>query len=173
VFALNPGAYLFTFDWRVLETLDHPLQFSVSDGKGGFDGSRVLGVVAGDSGSVRFPFVIDSAGAWSIAINMSGGGTIAIDNVRLLNGGVGPWRRDFENGFVLVNPLTYPHTFSAAELSGALQRIAIRRIGGTQAPDVNNGQPVTGDLTLGPFDAIILLAGHLPAPHRRRGFLEQ
>jgi len=29
---------------------------------------------------------------------------------------------------------------------------------------VNNGQPVTGSLTLGAFDAIILLADHIDAP---------
>jgi hypothetical protein len=28
----------------------------------------------------------------------SGGGSIAIDNFRIYEGGVGPWRRDFENG---------------------------------------------------------------------------
>lgn len=56
------------------------------------------------------------------------------------------------------------HTFSAAELAGALNRIGIHRINGTQAPEVNNGQPVAGDLTLGPFDAIILLADPIAAP---------
>ena len=82
----------------------------------------------------------------------------------MVRGGVGPWRRDFENGFVLVNPLPQPRTFSATELTGTRNRTVIHRINGTQAPDVNNGQPVTRDLTLGAFDSIILLADHIGAP---------
>jgi uncharacterized protein (TIGR03437 family) len=95
-----------------------------------------------------------------------GGGKVAVDNLRIVQGGAGPWRRDFENGLVLVNPLNTPHTFTVAELSGALNRTGIHRIKGTQAPDVNNGQPVSGELTLEPFDAIILLADpiHLGTP---------
>lgn len=108
---------------------------------------------------MRFPFTIPSTGNWSIFFYLlNGGGKVAIDNLKIYRGGAGPWRRDFENGFVLVNPFSRPHTFSAADLGGALHRTGVHRIKGTQAPDVNNGQPVTGDLTLGSFDAIILLA---------------
>jgi len=32
----------------------------------------------------------------------------------------GPWRRDFENGFVLVNPLNKAYTFTYEELTGDL-----------------------------------------------------
>src|SRR5579885_1330186 len=70
----------------------------------------------------------------------------------------------FENGFVLVNPLPQARTFSAAELAGTLHRTGIHRINGSQAPDINNGQAVTDDLTLGAFDAIILLADPICAP---------
>ncbi|HKE26893.1 MAG TPA: IPT/TIG domain-containing protein, partial [Bryobacteraceae bacterium] len=122
---------------------------------------------AGDSGTLHFPFTIPFAGNWTINFLITnGGGKVAIDNVKIYQGGVGPWRRDFENGLVLVNPFGQPHTFSVADLAGALNRTGIHRIKGTQAPDVNGGQPVTGDLTLGPFDAIILLADpiHLGTP---------
>ena len=75
---------------------------------------------------------------------------MAIDNVRLYRGGVEPWKeKDSENGFVLVNPLPQPHTFSASDLAGNLSRTGIHRIKGTQAPDVNNGQAVTGSLNSG------------------------
>jgi hypothetical protein len=59
-----------------------------------------------------------------------------------------------------------PHTFSGAELAGTLNRTGVHRIKGTQAPDINNGQGVSGGLTLAPFDAIILLADpiHLNTP---------
>src|SRR6185437_13884807 len=104
---------------------------------------------------------------WTVSVVIiGGGGKVAIDNVTLSLGGVGMWRRDFENGFVLVNPFNQPHTFTAAELAGAMNRSGVHRIKGTQAPDVNNGQPVSGSLTLGAFDAVILLADpvHLGAP---------
>jgi len=59
---------------------------------------------------------------------------------------------------VLVNPLSRPATFDVRMLSGALNRTNIRRILGNQAPDIHNGQSVTGSLRLEPFDAITLLA---------------
>ncbi len=153
--------YLLTFDWRVLETLDFDLGFQVfvSSGSQILDRVYAPGVVTGDYGTTRFPFTIPSTGNWTINILiLNGGGKVSIDNFKIYQGGVGPWRRDFENGFVLVNPFARPRTFSAAELAGALNRTSIHRILGTQAPDLNNGQPVAGELTLGPFDAIILLA---------------
>jgi uncharacterized protein (TIGR03437 family) len=158
VLPLNPGVYLITFDWTVLDTLDHPLFFDVTGSGQRLDGFRVPWVVTGDFGTVRFPFVIPKAGASSIEIGISGGGKVAIDNLRVVSGGVGPWRRDFQNGFVLANPLSQPHTFSAVELAGTLHRTGIHRIKGAQAPDINNGQSVSDQLTVGPFDAIILLA---------------
>jgi uncharacterized protein (TIGR03437 family) len=158
---LSAGTYLLTFDWRVLETVDCPesgFRVYVS----GLDHALVPGTVAGDSGTLRFPFTVPTAGNWSINwLITNGGGKVAIDNVHIYQGGVGLWRRDFENGFVLVNPFAQPHTFSAADLAGALSRTGIHRIKGTQAPDVNNGQAVTGDLTVGPFDAIVLLADRI------------
>jgi hypothetical protein len=125
----------------------------------------VPGVVTGDSGTMRFPFTIPASGNWQIFFSLqNGGGQVAIDNLTIYQGGVGPWRRDFENGFVLVNPLSQPHTFSANDLAGSSSRTGIRRINGTQAPDINNGQAVIGGLTLGASDAIILLADPVCAP---------
>ena len=165
---LSPGVtYLLTFDWRILETLDFDVGFQIFVMAGGqrLDLANAPGVVIGDSGTMHFPFTIPSAGNWTINIYiLDGGGKVAIDNVKIYQGGVGPWRRDFENGFVLVNPFAQPYTFSAADLAGALNRTGIHRIKGTQAPDVNNGQSVPGELTLGAFDAIILLADRLNVP---------
>jgi hypothetical protein len=164
---LNPGTYLLTFDWSVVQTLDQPLHFSITTSQG-LDGSNVpAGTVSGDSGTVHFPFVIPASGTWSLGINILGGGKVAISNVRLVSGGVGSWRRDFENGIVLVNPLPVSQTFSAADLAGTLQRTGIHQIKGTQAPDINNGQPVTDSLTLAPFDAIILLTDSIRAPGKQ------
>ncbi len=165
----SPGnAYRVVFDYRIIETLDGPLHVDFWDFSSNSAGLALYlppGVVAGDSGTADFPVTVTSSGNWSLRIGFfNGGGKIAVDNLRVYKGGVGPWRRDFENGFVLVNPFLQSHTFSAADLAGVLLRTGINRIKGTQAPDVNNGQPVSGDLTLGPFDAIILLADPICAP---------
>lgn len=162
-FPLTPGVqYMLTLDWRILESLDQYFWVSVFDGKDE-DLAVPPGFVTGDSGTIRFPFLAPSGANPVIHILLyGGGGKIAIDNVRLYRGGAGPWRRDFENGFVLVNPFGQPHTFSASELAGALSRTGIRRIKGTQAPDINSGLPVSGDLTVGAFDTIILLADRIP-----------
>jgi len=157
------SSYLLTFDATILETLDQPLGYRVFSSKT-LDGYGVPWRVAGDTGTIHFPFVISAADRWRIGINISGGGKVAISNIRITKDGVGAWRRDFENGFVLVNPLPQARTFSAAELAGTLHRTGIHRINGSQAPDINNGQAVTDDLTLGAFDAIILLADPICAP---------
>jgi hypothetical protein len=154
--------YVIEFDWRILETIDGYVEAHVW-GTGSNPGSYSLpGVVKGDTGHARFPATLDSGGNFSVQFQLgNGGGKVAIDNVRVTEGGAGPWRRDFENGFVLVNPLNRPATFDAMALAGSLNRTGTRRILGNQAPDVNNGQPISGSLTLQPFDAIILLADHM------------
>jgi hypothetical protein len=155
--------YVVEFDWQVLETLDDSFSVVVN-GSEGFLGSYELPeVIAGESGSVHFPVTMSYGSDISLIFSLrSGGGKVAIDNIKVYEGGAGPWRRDFENGFVLVNPLNKAYTFSVEELAGEFDRTGIRRILGTQATDVNNGQPVDGTLTLQPFDAIILLADHSP-----------
>jgi len=119
-------------------------------------------VVAGDVGKAKFHTTLEQGECYSLLFQLVGGGKIAIDNIRVTRGGAGPWRRDFENGFMLVNPLNKPYTFTLDELRGEFERTGIKRILGTQAPEVNSGQPVVESLTIGPFDAIILLADHIP-----------
>jgi uncharacterized protein (TIGR03437 family) len=160
-FPLAAGSnFLAVFDWKILETVDGNVQVAVCCSNGqSLDFAQVPGIVSNDSGTVRFPFTLPAAGNLTLRFAVAGGGgKVAIDNIRIYQGGFGPWRRDFEGGFVLVNPLSQPHTFSAPDLAGILNRTGIKRIKGTQSLDVNNGQPVTGSLTLTPFDAVILLA---------------
>jgi uncharacterized protein (TIGR03437 family) len=157
--ALGPGMYLLTFDWKVIDTLDQPVQIDLTGSTQSFS---LPWVISGDSGTVHFPVTIPTGGSGALEISTAGGGKVALDNLRIVRGGVGPWRRDFENGFVLVNPLPQAYTFSAAEVAGVLHRTGIHRIKGTQAPAVNNGQAVPGEFTLGPFDAMILLANPIP-----------
>jgi uncharacterized protein (TIGR03437 family) len=163
--ALSSGkTYFVSFDWNILTTLDAGLFVGASKGSTTIEQFRVPGTVTGDSGTARFPLTTPASGAWTFDWALDGAGEVAIANFQIFDGGFGPWRRDFENGFVLVNPLLGSQTFSDSGLAGSLNRTGIRRINGTQAPDVNSGQPVSGGLTLAPFDAIILLADHLDAP---------
>ena len=165
---LTPGkSYLLTFDWRILETLDFPMEVSVFQ----YPVSKLdnysppTAIVAGDSGTAHIPFIVPQNSVPTtirFAVQL-GGGKVAFDNILLYEGGIGPWRRDFENGFVLLNPLKQARTFPADEIAGSLQRTGVRRILGTAAPDVNNGQTVSDRLTLAPFDAIVLLADHIDA----------
>jgi hypothetical protein len=172
VIQLVPGnTYLIRFDWKILETLDQSFNVTLC-GDATCVSDFSLGTVTGDSGTINLPLTVTwAASSWTLTFGIyGGGGKVAVDNLSVVQGGAGPWRRDFENGFVLVNPLNAPHTFSAAELAGPLNRTGIHRINGTQAPDVNNGQTVNGDLPLGPFDAIVLLADRVlrfPHPVRR------
>ncbi len=57
------------------------------------------------------------------------------------------WRRDFQYGTVLVNPVTVTRTVTVES--------GLRRLAGRQDPAVNNGTAVTR-VTLGPKDGIVL-----------------
>ena len=168
---LSPGAtYLVQFDWRVLASMDTPMYTAILGDPTVPAGYLPQGVniVAGDSGHARFPVTLSAGSNLQLQIGWAGGaGKVAIDNLRISRGGTGPWRRDFENGFVLVNPINQPYEFSAEELAGVLNRTGIKRIKGTQSPDANSGQAVTGSLILQPFDAILLLADHIDADIRK------
>lgn len=153
--------YVVEFDWEILETIDDRFSVSVAGSEGKLGSYELPEVFAGESGSIHFPVTLNYGNSFELEFTLySGGGKIAIDNIRVYEGGAGPWRRDFENGIVLVNPLNKAYTFSADELAGEFERTGIKRIRGTQAPGVNSGQSVDGTLTLQPFDAIILLADH-------------
>ena len=165
---LTPGqTSLVRLDFRVLETLDVGFSVTLCGDKACTSTKDYsVNIVKGDRGTINLPLTVASAAAnWTLTLAIyDGGGKLAVDNLRVLEGGAGPWRRDFENGLVLVNPLNTPHTFSATDLAGVFHRTGIHRIKGTQAPDINTGESVTGSLTLGAFDAIILLADRVNVP---------
>ena len=157
--------YVIECDWKIVDTLDSYASITVLGE--GFQAKTYFlthEIVRGDSGTARFPVTLSAGKNFSLVFLVgAGAGAIAFDNVRILAGGAGPWRREFENGFVLVNPLPEAHTFTLGELRGVLDRQGIHRIDGSQDPSVNNGKPVVEELTLAPFDAIILLADRIPA----------
>lgn len=87
--------------------------------------------------------------------------SIIIDNVRISKSTGGVFRRDFENGVVLVNPTARTVSIPLSELRGPMQRTGLRRIHGAQVPDINNGLPIEGEFSLQSGDGIILLADRL------------
>jgi hypothetical protein len=79
-------------------------------------------------------------------------GDVWFDDVHFQAGATSVWRRDFQNGIVLVNPTELPLTVPL--------ETTFRRILGTHAPSVNDGTlSATG--TIPPHDAIFLLRASL------------
>ena len=79
-------------------------------------------------------------------------GDVWFDDVHFQAGATSVWRRDFQNGIVLVNSTELPLTVPLED--------TFRRILGAHAPAVNNGV-LSSTGTLPPHDAIFLLRGSL------------
>ncbi len=75
-------------------------------------------------------------------------GTVWLDDVRLQEGSNEVWRRDYENGAVLLNATSVTQTIPL--------HTAMRHIAGTQDPAINDGR-VTTKVVLPPHDGLILL----------------
>jgi hypothetical protein len=162
-FILRKGkTYVVEFSWKVLEDLDYGFWCSI-DSATDHSETQLDARFKDESGRARYPFTPMEDGDYRLRFSSLSAGKVAIDDLVITEGGAGPWRRDFENGIVLVNPCRAPARFDLKTISGDLGRTVIRRINGTQAPEVNSGAPVTGELVLQPFDAIILLADHRAA----------
>jgi hypothetical protein len=84
-------------------------------------------------------------------------GDIWFDDVHMQAGVFGVYRRDFQNGIVLVNP-------SATSQTAPLER-QFRKITGTVDPVTNSGQ-IVSQVTLAPSDALFLIGDDRipPAP---------
>jgi len=135
---------------------------------------RRIRVYAGNSGGQRY---VDVDNTWreyqavlvpstSLTAGLSFAladvaGDVWVDDVHFQPGLTSIWRRDFQNGIVLVNPSEYT-------LNVPLE-MAYRRILGTRAPSVNNGVSASV-VTVPPGDGLFLLRGQIdaerPAPVR-------
>jgi uncharacterized protein (TIGR03437 family) len=89
-------------------------------------------------------------------------GSIIVDDLVLMKGATA-FRRDFENGIVLVNPSSVPIRLTQAQVAGPLRRRGIKRILGKQDVMWNNGKAVLDGITLPAADGIILLANRISA----------
>jgi len=90
--------YVVEFDWKILETIDQSVHATLRAPSGQEIFWWWPGVVAGDAGKARFHATLAGSDDYSFVVQLlGGGGKIAIDNIRIVEGGAGPWRRDFEN----------------------------------------------------------------------------
>ena len=96
------------------------------------------------SGSVRLAFYLAAAA-----------GDVWLDDCHLQAGATSVYRRDFQNGIVLVNP-------SQTSLTLPLER-EFRRIAGSVAPSVNDGQRVT-QVSVPAQDALFLIGQDVIPP---------
>jgi len=169
---LDPGAtYQLRFDYRILgkNSLSRDSFLVAAIGAPGatvttpYDRNALFGPDIGQQGVLRVARKVIGQAQQAVA-TLAAPGTVAIDNIELIRGSGGVYRRDFENGIVLVNPTPESQTLSRAQIRGPLQRLGIKRIRGDQAPAWNDGSAVTAGLTLPPGDGIILLADRIAAP---------
>src|SRR5262249_41282200 len=79
-------------------------------------------------------------------------GDVWFDDVHWQTGSSSVWRRDFQNGIVLVNSTERSLTVPLED--------TFRRILGTRAPGVNNGA-LSASGVIPPYDALFLLRGSL------------
>jgi hypothetical protein len=108
----------------------------------------------------RFQVVLTPNAAGTARLEIQCGltpGDVWVDDVHFQEGVSSLYRRDFQNGIVLVNPSNY---LMVAPLERTFQKIA-----GTVAPEVNDGSSVTS-VTVPPSDALFLLSSDIlpPAP---------
>ncbi len=82
-------------------------------------------------------------------------GDVWLDDIHYQPGTSNLYRRDFQNGCVLVNP-------SASAMSVPLER-AFRKIRGIVSPEVNDGTTVTG-VTIAASDALFLIGDDVTPP---------
>jgi hypothetical protein len=108
----------------------------------------------------RYQVVLSPSQSGNAGVSLSfaaAAGDVWVDDVHFQVGATNLWRRDFQNGIVLVNP-------SLAALTVPLER-TFRTIAGTLSPGINTGASVT-QVTIGPEDALFLIGDDMipPAP---------
>jgi uncharacterized protein (TIGR03437 family) len=171
--ALVPGhTYQLFADYKVLDyrptTFAGLLGIGFRDERGDMPAERSASLFLpdvsgpGQQGTLRAALKASTANAVVVG-GLTDTGAVAIDNVRLIDGTGGVWRRDFENGIVLVNPTPDALFVSQSDVAGPRNRTQIRRISGAQVSEWNDGSAVTGGIELPSGDGIVLLAAPLSA----------
>jgi hypothetical protein len=160
----RPLQYVLEFDWSVEETLQSWSAVGYEFGDGRFDWTPINGLVSGTTGHTRVHVTVPGGQHLDIVIVVKDTGVLAVKNLTVSTAHCGVFRRDFQNGVVLVNATNEPRTLQMKELQGALQRTGLKRIAGRLDKETNNGKPVQGSLNLQAADAVVLCADSLEVP---------
>jgi hypothetical protein len=156
--AAGARQYLVEFDWEIAEDCQScPMLGVVSNGTW-IDMTEINALLKGSSGRYRVHTTVPPRARVAYQFDVNGPGALLIKNVRVRSGRAGLFRRDFQNGLVLVNASDERRELGLKEIAGALARSGVKRILGKLDRATNNGQPVTGPIILGPADAIVLIA---------------
>lgn len=130
---------------------DRPRRATVAAGRtsgGGSYGSRTFDLTT-EWRRYQMVIVPNASGAADLQFFLAAeAGDVWLDDVHFQQGVTNLWRRDFQNGVVLVNP-------DVAPMTAPLER-AFRRIQGVTDPLVNDGAMVT-QITVPPSDARFLI----------------
>jgi hypothetical protein len=102
----------------------------------------------------EIPFVSSGTANGGLDFFVSRVGSVWLDDVSLRAGDTSVYRRDFENGTVILNYTTAPYT---VDLGGSYRRLSV------PGNPLYNGATVTSE-TLAPSDARILLTTSSPSP---------
>ncbi|MDQ8180638.1 TIM-barrel domain-containing protein [Pelagicoccus sp. SDUM812005] len=162
-------AYRISFDYRVEqsspETLAPLLSLGFSDHAYQLEIPVYQSHAAeSDHQSIEALFLIpDSAEFPKLIGKIQQASTILVANIQIQESGAQIIRRDFENGFVLLNPGPLEASLSQTQTLGSLNRQQPRRIQGTQAPETNSGEVLNSGIDIPAGDAIILLANRIAA----------
>jgi hypothetical protein len=147
------STYTVTFTYKVLDP-SHPnghfyfFARSLTGGVASDIGNRVWQGQTGATDSVISTFTLESYDDYYLVFGLKYTGEYSLDDISIAEGGGGMWRRDFDNGTVVVNPATSLQTVTLGD--------TLYRFFGQQDPEHNNGEAV-GDLTLAGHDAVVLL----------------
>jgi hypothetical protein len=160
----RPLQYVLEFDWQVEETLQSSAAVGYEFGDGRFDWTPINGLVSGTTGHTRVHVTVPGGQHLDVVVVVKDTGVLAVKNLTVSTSHCGVFRRDFQNGVVLVNATNEPRTLQVKELEGALQRTGLKRIAGRLDKETNNGKPMQGSLNLQAADAVVLCADSMQAP---------
>jgi hypothetical protein len=155
--------YVIDLDWQITRTLSLSPVIEALRGSIAQDGAEINAVLAGSSGHARIHATVPSGAkiAFRVRVRIPDAGAMSVKNLRVTSAHAALFRRDFQNGFVLVNASKEPCALAPADLRGVLARTGIAKIAGRLDPAVNDGKPIYGALTIPAADAIVLRSDHL------------
>ncbi len=150
--------YLVEFDWEIAEDCQFYPTLGVVANSDWIETTEINALLKGSTGHYRVHTTVPPGARVAYQFVVNGPGAVRIENLRIRSGRAGLFRRDFQNGLVLVNASDDRRELSLNDIQGPLARSRVKRILGRLDKATNSGKPVTGPIILEPADAIVLIA---------------